>query len=316
MKNKKIKIVQSISLSLPCLLIVLLGLTNSAPAFASNLSPQQGAIGIQGEIASPPPTQGATVVVPISGTTTSSIPIPVGGLCASGTTVKVFSNGVFVGAGTCVNGSYSLQINLFSGLNYITAVDYDALGQPGPTTNVSTVTYNNVQFASFGVQLTLSSSYAEEGAAPGTEIDWPIILNGGNGPYAISVDWGDGSAAELLSSNAAGTLIIKHTYSVSGVYKVIVRATDKNGDLAFLQLVGQATGAIQQSASKSNNAASGTVVVKQLVLWPLIMMLPFIFASFWVGRRYQVNNFRLQQRRFEEAEAKQEANIKRASGKK
>jgi hypothetical protein len=76
----------------------------------------------------------------------------------------------------------------------------------------------------------------------------------------------------------------KHTYGAAGVYKVIVKATDKNGDTAFLQLVGQATGAIQ-----SNGKASGNVIVqKSVAWWPSLAMLPLIFAAFWTGHRHGI----------------------------
>jgi len=61
------------------------------------------------------------------------------------------------------------------------------------------VTYNDALFLQFGTHVSLSSVYAEKGAPPGQELDWPVVLSGGTGPYAVSVDWGDGSPTDLIS---------------------------------------------------------------------------------------------------------------------
>jgi hypothetical protein len=137
----------------------------------------------------------------------------------------------------------------------------------------------------------LSSIYAERGAPPGQELDWPILLSGGAGPYAVSVDWGDSSPSTLFSQDAPGTFTIKHIYQTAGIYKIIIKATDKNGSTAFLQLVGQATGATQSNNSKGGSAA---LVKVEVLWWPALLMVPLIFASFWVGRRHELFTLRKQ----------------------
>jgi hypothetical protein len=203
--------------------------------------------------------------------------------------VKVFANNVFVGSVVCAGGSYSLQADLFSGQNDLVARVYDALDQAGPDSNSVNVTFNDAQFAQFGTRVSLTSDYAERGAAPGSEIDWPVTLSGGNGPYAVSIDWGDGSPSTLFSQTTPGDLTLKHTYKASGVYRVIVKATDANGSQAFLQLVAVATGAIQSNSGKN----SANIATKTIVLWwPALAMLPLILAAFWVGRRHELHSLR------------------------
>jgi hypothetical protein len=265
---------------------------------------QSGSIGIQGLIPSTPPTRGATIAVPGNGVVFTNIPITVSGLCPTGLLVKLFSNNVFVGSTVCQNGSYSLQVDLFSGQNVLVARVYDSLDQPGPDSNNVTVTYESAQFIQFGTQLTLSSVYAEKGAPPGDELDWPILINGGTAPYAVSVDWGDGTASNLLSLSGAGTFTIKHTYKTSGLYKVIVKATDKNGEEAFLQLVGQATGSTQSNINK--NSGNTVIIEKTVLWWPLLLMVPLIVAAFFIGGRYALDKERKQiESAFEREEALQ-----------
>jgi hypothetical protein len=252
-------------------------------AWAANPGPQSGSIGLEGTISSAPPTRGATIAVPGNGAIFTAVPITVSGLCPSGLLVKIFDNNIFVGSTVCSGGSYSLQVDLFSGRNDLVARVYDALDQAGPDSNTVTVTFNDAQFLQFGTHVSLSSVYAERGAPPGTELDWPVLLNGGTGPYAISVDWGDGSPSDLLSVANAGTITLKHVYKIAGIYKVIVKVTDKNGGTAFLQLVGQATGAIQ-----SNGKGGAAIIENKLLWWPILAMVPLIFAAFWAGRRHEI----------------------------
>lgn len=252
---------------------------------AANPGPQSGSIGLQGTISSAPPTRGATIGVPGSGAVFTSLPVTVSGLCPSGLLVKIFANNVFVGSTVCSRGSFSLQVDLFSGQNDLVARVYDALDQAGPDSPTIVVTFKDAQFLQFGTQLTLGSVYAERGAPPGTQLSWPILLNGGTGPYAISVDWGDGSPLTLLSMTSPGTINLTHTYKSAGIYNVVVKATDKNGSTAFLQLVGQGTGAIQSNNSK--NSSNPATAQREVTWWPILAMLPLIILAFWIGRRHE-----------------------------
>ncbi len=279
--------------------VVTLGASGGALALGSQQNPQSGSVGLEGKISSPPPTQAATISTPGNGQTVSGSPITVSGLCKTGLLVKVFDNNVFVGSAQCTNGSFSLQVALFSGRNDLVVRVYDALDQAGPDSNVVSVTFNDAKFAQFGTRVSLSSAYARYAADPQQELDWPVILSGGIGPYAISTDWGDGSAPTLQSEAFAGTITIKHVYNSAGTYKVIVKATDANGTTAFLQLVGVATGAVGQgsaanvSFSKNNNAQNASP--KTLVLWwPMGVLIALMFVTFWLGRRHELFSLRKQ----------------------
>jgi len=264
------------------------------PAYAAGAFPSEtssGSVGLQGTISTAPPTVGPTITTPGNGAVFTNVPITVTGLCPTGELIKLFSNNIFVGSTFCQNGSYSLLIDLFSGQNDLIARGYDALDQSGPDSNKVTVTFNDAQFLQFGTHVQLTSVYAEKGAPPGQELDWPVVLSGGTGPYAISIDWGDGSTTDLLSVQSPGTLNLKHVYKSAGIYKVVIKATDKNGGTAYLQLIGQATGSTQNNSNKSG---SGALLKVEVLWWPALAMLPLIFAAFWVGRRYELYVLRKQ----------------------
>lgn len=281
------------SLALGLLLLVTAGVAPiAASALGSSQNPQSGSVGMQGTVPSAPPSRGATITTPVNGQSFTKTPITVGGLCPSGLLVKIFSNNVFVGAVMCTNGSYSVQIDLFDGQNDLIARVYDALDQPGPDSNVVHVTFINAQFQNTGIPLlSVTSNYARRGANPGQTLTWPFIISGGTAPYAVSIDWGDGKPASLLSEAFAGNFTADHVYDNAGLYQITVRATDKNGQTAYLQVVGEANGAVTQSRANASNGPA--VIIKNHILWlPAALLVPLLAVAFWLGRRYELSVLR------------------------
>lgn len=250
--------------------------------------PQQGSYGFEATKTQAPPTQGATISIPSSGTSFSTSPITVSGICPTGLLVEIDDNGVMDGAINCTNGSFSLQVGLYSGQNSLTATVYDDLNQAGPVSNTVNVNYNNPSFSTFGDFITLTSAYGQEGADPGLLLTWPLQLSGGTGPYAFSIDWGDGSPKELKSQPTSGVVNITHTYSSAGIYHVSVQVTDVNGASAFLQVVAVANGNIK--TANSSSASTGSTVktsTTKVLLLPTVVTFLLIIPSFWLGRLSQ-----------------------------
>ncbi len=264
--------------------------------------PKSGSVGLEGTISSPPPSRAATITTPVSGRNFTSTPVTVNGLCPEGVMVKLFSNNIFVGSVKCTNASYSLQIDLFSGANDLVARVFDDLDQAGPDSNIVRVTFTDAQFSAIGNRLTLTSNYAKIGANPGQKLSWPIIVSGGVGPYAISVDWGDGKPITLKSLLFAGNFTVEHIYDSAGIYRVIIKVTDSNGVTGFLQLVGVANGEVRASGvtTKDGAAAATTVVKTKYSIVPSLVAIPLIISTFWLGRKYELQRLR---RRIEESTA-------------
>lgn len=250
-------------------------------------NPQNGSIGLEGTVSGPPPSQGATITTPTNGQAFTTQPITVAGICPTGLLIKVFSNNSFVGSTMCTKGSFSLQISLFYNQNVLKAVDYDNLGQAGPDSNIVTVTYTNPQLAALGTGLSITSIYAKQGANPGQQFTWPIIINGGTPPYALSIDWGDGGLRQLLSESNQGNVTLSHTYQTAGTYTITIQATDSNGETAFLQVVGLANGTATQSS-----ASSSVQTITKIIWWPAVVMIPFLLISFWLGQRHELFSLR------------------------
>lgn len=284
--------------------VLLLLAINMGPGFVRTVNAQQSqpqqnpsdqGIGLQGRIQQPPPSDAPTVSLPADGTVFEELPITIAGLCTDTLLVRVFKNNVFAGSVICDGGSYTLQTDLFPGNNEITARQYDDLDQASPVSNVVTVSYPiDVPLIpgspdEVAQRVTLTSTFARRGADPGSELTWPVTLSGGRAPYALIVEWGDGEE-QLLTQTSAGNFELKHTYANPGVYKVIIKATDADGESAFLQLVGIGNGSLALASADDNASGSTT---RTRVLWqPAVLTVPLLASAFWLGKRYQLKRIR------------------------
>lgn len=251
--------------------------------------PQPGAFGLEATKTQPPPTVGATITTPGGGSFSNS-PISVSGICPDDLLVQLHNNGVMVGSVMCQDGSFSIEVSLFAGANELQAVVYDDLEQAGPPSNTVTVTYTDTSFTAFGELVTLTSSYGRRSAMTGSQLEWPLQLSGGTGPYAFSIDWGDGSDVQLMSQSMAGVATVAHAYRQAGIYNVNVRVTDVNGVSAFLQVVAVSSGKVDASGQAVEGADPGMRVI---ILWiPAAVALILLFPAYWLGRRSQVVSLR------------------------
>lgn len=266
-------------------------------------STQSGSTGLTGSISAPPPSEGPTITFPVDDTEVDDIPIVVQGLCPTDPAdllVKLFKNNVFSGSVQCVDGSWSIQTDLFVGDNELIARVYDDLDQPGPDSNIVEVEYDAEEIGA-PVRVSLTSNYAKRGAFPNETLTWPVQLSGGTGPYAFSVDWGDGSEQDLFTESFPGTIDLSHVYKEPGVYNIIVKVVDTNGSSAFLQLVGVANGPLSQdtdsgeAGSGGDGAAAGgggstfSTGKTRIIWWPAALVVPFAVSTFWLGRRYMLH---------------------------
>lgn len=255
------------------------------------VNPQGNSIGLEGHITGNAPSQPPTITTPSNGSSFTSLPIRVSGLCASNYLIEIFKNDVFSGSVQCSGGSYNLQIDLFSGRNDLIARAYDGLNRASPDSARVSVNFND-QVAAAGPQLTLSSAYASRGADPGTELNWPLTISGGTPPYALSIGWGDGSDPGLLSEQFSGNFNASHIYKFAGSFNVTIKATDAKGSVAFLQLVGVGNGAVNGTTTSSVNTGKTSGSSSQpagRVLWaPIIVLAALVGVSFWLGQMHQV----------------------------
>jgi hypothetical protein len=269
---------------------VVLGLNGVALAQSYPPQTETGGVGLEGKISTPPPTQAASIVSPGNGAVFTTMPITVTGSCSNDLMVKIFKNNVFSGSVMCDRGSYNIQIDLFSSRNDLIARVYDALDQAGPDSNTVSVTFNDsTARPDVPARVSLTTNYARRGANPKELLTWPIIISGGTSPYAVSVDWGDGSSNDVYSVTTPGEFTIKHQFEQSGVYRALVKASDKNGAIAYLQLVAVGNGDAKQPSVAGATADKNQTTGKTVIMWqPAAIAIPLIISTFWVGKRYEI----------------------------
>jgi hypothetical protein len=286
---------QTIQRGLPILVgAFLLSLVLSTAASAINQlptpEPKPGSYGLEATKTQPPPTQGASITVPGNGASFATSPITVSGICPNELLVQVYNNGVMVGSVMCENGSFSVEVSLFAGTNELTATVFDFLEQAGPVSDVVTVSYTDTSFSAFGELITLTTSYGRRSAPVNNELSWPLQLSGGTGPYAFSIDWGDGSNAELKSQSLAGVVTIAHTYKQAGIYQVNTRVTDTNGVSAFLQTIAVSSGQVDAAAGSEDDSVA---TPPAQVLWiPAAASAALLIPTFILGRMSQTVSIR------------------------
>jgi hypothetical protein len=261
---------------------------------------QSGSVGLTGQISAPPPTEAAVISFPTNGQNFGELPIIIRGICPDGLLVKIFKNNVFGGSVQCEGGNFSLQSDLFVGTNDLIARVFDDLDQPGPDSNTVSVTFRG-NSVNAPTRVTLTSNFAKRGANPGQTLNWPVILSGGQGPYAFSVDWGDGKEPDLFTEPFAGTIDLSHVYDEPGVFNVIVKVVDTNGTTAFLQLVGVANGPLSQTndTGTDGEGTGFTTTQTRIIWWPAAVIVPFAVSTFWLGKRYML---RVMKKRIEHGE--------------
>jgi hypothetical protein len=254
-----------------------------------------GSTGVQGTVSAPPPQLAPIISIPANGSSYSSLPVTVGGICDGDLLVKLFKNGVFAGAAQCQNGSFSMSIDLFNGQNELVARQYDLLDQESPPSATVRVSYSDSAPNSTAAErVTLATNFAKRGSNPGEALVWPFSISGGSAPYAISIDWGD-SETSLQTVIAPGNFSIEHIYKNPGAYTVIVKAVDSAGRTAYLQVVAIANGPLSQEGvnGASSSGATEKVVTQTRLLWqPAAILIPLIIVTFWLGKRYAIYRIR------------------------
>lgn len=259
-----------------------------------------GTYSVTAVVGGPRPTKPVIITSPSNGQTFNANPVTVEGTCPTKALVKIFKNGVLAGSVICgPSGRFSLPIDLVIGRNDLTALGFNALDQEGPTSPTVTVTLNQPAGGpGFSTELVIQSENYYRGTLPGDEVVWPVELVGGQAPYAVIIDWGDGTS-DLITRLAPGGFTVKHIYKRTGGYlgsfPLIIRATDAVGHTAYLQLT------TLVNSGKAGAPGATTPPVTQVTtmfpfIWPLWVLLLFMIISFWLGERREK---RIMQRQFE-----------------
>lgn len=304
---------------------------------------QEGEVNVTLTVPGAPPTEGAVITQPVNNTKFKESLIDVSGTCPVDTVVAIYRNGQPTSSTTCIApGTFQTTVQLLLGMNTLQAQNYDALDQPGPTTPQITVLYEpdttpNPPEANQSGDISIDPSIPEievpqpsespciEPKPPansdqlilivpciirnvfvGERFNIPIYILGGTPPYALSVDWADGSKAELYSFDKGGRHVISHTYqspsgessgtilsqtvstpNIKSIHFKVVDSTGASYELStIIGLNADGSGALTGSnpfETAINNAAAIWLEASVPVYWAAVAL----FAGFWVGDLFQ-----------------------------
>ena len=256
-----------------------------------------GSILFRTAVFGPPPRTKPTISTPQNNQHFGTPLITISGSCERGFLTRVSDNGIFTGAIFCSPaGTYQLQAQLFLGTNTLVVADFDNLDQSSPASDAVVVAYDGFSIEGISPVTPPSSSsttgkvipfyiYAQnpiKAYNPGDETTWELAFIGGTAPYALQINWGDGTI-DLLSESSADAFTVKHIYKQSGTgprssYNIALKGTDVNNQTAYLQLtvqVNQRSGTIADTRPNSDG--------RLMIAWPLWVVALLMVAGFRIG---------------------------------
>lgn len=239
-----------------------------------------GSVSIGVIVPGPPPSVGAVITSPLDGySIKDENVIEISGTCQPETFVVVKDNDQLVGSAACTTaGIFVMNIQLYTGKNVLSAINYDNINQAGPLTPTVTVnvTKTNPIVPETFIPVLPSNPSVIPGLTPNTsnecstydpgklptggelhisvvcvprlfmpEIDQVIglIVWGGEPPYALSINFSqDKDDIKLISLSKPGYITQTFHYEFPGAYKIDFKLTDKKGGTAVVQTAVQVNG--------------------------------------------------------------------------
>lgn len=246
-----------------------------------------GSIDLGGTVYAPPPPSGAVITSPTSGRHFTDAHITVAGTCPLTTTVEIYKNDIFAGSTTCDGGYFSLEIDIIQGETRLKARVHDALNQYGPDSPIVIVFYDAHPSTTIAPtqQLLLVTESLYQGQSKGRPLSLDVTIIGGQSPYALTVDWGDGNQ-DLFARPTGERFTLKHTYSSPGVYKLVIKATDSLGNTAYVQVVGVVNGPIYKDAGTTKSQKNKLEFFVNYIL-PILILIIILILTFWLGEKWE-----------------------------
>lgn len=267
---------------------------------------------MRAKVPAPPLSEPAVILSPSDGSRFSSAPITVSGYCPSDSYVSLFRNNVYSGSAPCVDNKFELQTDLFEGGNELLAKVFNLTDDEGPAGSAVTVYYEppappagpeggghtpaeNIQ------PLVIKSDFKLIGYHVGQEVRFRVEVFGGQPPYALSVDWGDGSSS-LISHKDEGRLSLSHIYkkpgSPNGNFIIRISAADTQNRKAFLQVfvLVNAKDVPMPAVTTVSPKPPASYLSGSLLkfLWPAYAVVLLMALSFWLGEREELLELRRQ----------------------
>jgi hypothetical protein len=275
-------------------------------------------IHVTAKVSAPLPSGPAVITSPGDGSRFTTVPITVSGTCPTDTYIKIYRNNFFSGTAKCTaDGNFTLDIDLFPGQNKLEPKIFNLTDDEGPSSTPITVFYdvseqptggnsgnsNSSSQPTAGTStsvptarinpFTIKSDFAYRGYKVGQSIEWTFETSGGVPPYALNIDWGDGTNS-LVSQKEPGKVTVNHRYKkvgegINGSYKIKATGTDSQGRQTFLQLFliivpSGVPGFVSNTLPAGPKISSSWLKL----IWPAYLVVILMSLSFWLGEREEL----------------------------
>lgn len=273
---------------------------------------------IQASIPYPPPTQPAVVDSGLDGTTVNNALQTITGTCQvqnPADVVTIMRSGSSIGSAPCVAGNFNLQVMLVEGTNSLvprTANASNIYGPDGapiiitlvlPPTPTPPPTDTGPQPSSPAQEITATNAGADENLtiSPNqpfsvlssiNDVTISVTVGGGEHPYDIVLNWGDGST-DTHHVDVAGVYSFSHKYLTTGSYKVHGWVHDVLGafsEFDYAVLAGKKT------PGGTTHIVAGNVTPASNTFWHTIApyaaksvgVLAILAGAYWLGLHHAV----------------------------
>lgn len=266
-------------------------------------------IKVTARIPAAPLTDPAIITSPTEGSHFSEIPITVKGTCPLDSYVSLYTNDFFRGSVICAAaGSFELSVDLFPGANHLKARVFNITDDEGPQSTPVNVVYDVPQLPppaqpsqssgsgnapASSIPFTVKTNFQYVGYLVGQSANWNLDVRGGTGPYAINIDWGDGSNS-VVSRKEAGELTVERTYKKRGngrsdSFIIKITGSDSAGAKSYLQIFvivrPSKIGSIIANTLPPNPPISKNWL---LIIWPTYAVVVLMASSFTLGEHEEL----------------------------
>lgn len=271
----------------------------------------QGSIVVSTTVTAAPPTNPAHILLPPDQQHFDTNVIQASGTCTPNLFIELHRNGAFSGMTLCTTqGAFEVGVTLLPGENRLVARTKDGANQYGPDSPTVIVFYDVPKThpdssevvpaqpgrpSSIGRFLVYSDA-SLHGVQQDKVFRLMYEINGGQVPYAVSIDWGDESSPSVIPHDQEGDYVADHTYTRTGQFVIKVSGSDSKGRQALFQTL-----VIVHNTQVTDLATPGTMLICEpdgaciatstiveminRYLWPAMIVAVLMTFSFWVGER-------------------------------
>jgi hypothetical protein len=264
-------------------------------------------------VPAPIPSSPAEITNPVTGSAVTNPNIVISGTCPviiPAIVVMIYDNNNYIGSAGCsASGVFAGSFTISSGVNSLVPKIVTITNDAGPTGQAVSITYQ--QASSEGstppvtpqqpvtLPVTTPSQPIETSTSvlkvntdtpflvikPNESLVWKINVNGGESPYTIIVDWGDG-VKTTYSANSAGEQSLEHLYRATKNRVIRISVKDATGKevyttvagVTFRQQTGVVAGAIQ---------TTGGTYISLCQIWVIYLLIVALVPLLWFEARHR-----------------------------